>query len=68
MLVGGELKDSGTDETRETTGEIKNTHNISVGNRGRRRHISRPRARWNVDRECDELDIMGLKLQLHYPK
>ena len=32
MLVVGELKDSRTDGTRETHGEIKNTHTVSGGN------------------------------------
>jgi hypothetical protein len=30
MVLGGELKDSGTDGTRGTPGEIKNTHKLLV--------------------------------------
>jgi len=35
MVVGVELRDSGTDGARETAAEIKNSQTISVGNRER---------------------------------
>jgi len=45
MVVGGQLRESGTDGTGKGTGEIKYTQIISVGNRDRKMHFGRSRCR-----------------------